>query len=198
LISREETIELIESFLPDGDDLAGKSRELILGLLHHSDDPFSRRQFNPGHITCTAVVLSPDLTRVLLMHHHRHLRWLLPGGHVEEEDLTLAVTARREAHEETGVLLEASTNGRLVGMDVHGIPARKREPFHLHHDLIFALTAQSDHFSFTEEAPKITWCRPSEFSHYEVAPSIARSVLRAQQILARANQLTLPIQGSPA
>lgn len=198
MISKEETIELVESFEPDGDDLAAKSRELILGLLRHSEEPFSRRQFNPGHITCTAVVLSPDVTRVLLMHHHRHLRWLLPGGHVEEEDLTLAVTARREAHEETGVLLEASTTGRLVGMDVHVIPARKREPFHLHHDLIFALAAQSDHFTFTEEAPKITWCRPSEFGQYEVEPSIARSVLRAQQILARANQLTLPIQGPPA
>jgi 8-oxo-dGTP pyrophosphatase MutT (NUDIX family) len=198
LISKAETLELIESFDADGDDLAAKSRELILGLLRHSEDPFSKRQFDPGHITCTAVVLSPDLTRVLLMHHHRHLRWLLPGGHVEEEDLTLAVTARREAHEETGVLIEASTNGRLVGMDVHCIPARKREPFHLHHDLIFALTSQSDHFTFTEEAPKITWCRPSEFDHYEVVPSIARSVWRAQQILARANQLALPIHGSPA
>jgi 8-oxo-dGTP pyrophosphatase MutT (NUDIX family) len=196
LISSAETTDLVESFDAGSDDLAAKSKELVLGLLRHSDEPFSRRQFNPGHITCTALILSPDWTRVLLMHHHRHLRWLLPGGHVEEEDVTLAATARREAHEETGVLLEASTTGRLVGMDVHGIPARKREPFHLHHDLIFALMAQSDRFTLTEEAPKIAWCRPDEFEHYQVPASIARSVFRALQIFARANQLTLPIQGS--
>ena len=198
MISSAETIELVEAFEAGTDDLAAKSKELILGLLKHSDEPFSRRQFNPGHITCTAVVLSPDWTRVLLMYHHRHLRWLLPGGHVEEDDVTLAAAARREAHEETGVLLEASTSGRLVGMDVHGIPARKREPFHLHHDLIFALAAQSDRFTFTEEAPKIVWCRPSEFDQFQVAPSIARSVLRAQYILAGANQLSLPIDGLSA
>ena len=83
-------------------------------------------------------------------------------------------------------------------MDVHGIPARKREPFHLHHDLIFALAAQSDRFTLTDEAPKIAWCRPGEFEHYQVPASIARSVLRAQKIFAQSNQLTLPIQSSPA
>jgi len=193
LISSANTIELIQSFNPGDDELAEKSKELTLGMLRHSEDPFSRHQFNPGHITCTAVVLSPDWTRVLLMYHHRHCRWLLPGGHVENEDITLAVTARREAHEETGVMLEASTSGRLVGMDVHGIPARKREPFHLHHDLIFALAAQSDHFTFTDEAPRIAWCRPSEFTQYDVPPSIARSVLRAQQVFGASSQLRLPI-----
>ena len=31
----------------------------------------------------------------------------------------------------------------LVGIDVHGIPPGRREPFHLHHDLIFAFRALS-------------------------------------------------------
>ena len=37
-----------------------KSRELILALLEFTQAPFSRDQFHPGHITCTAVVLHPD------------------------------------------------------------------------------------------------------------------------------------------
>jgi 8-oxo-dGTP pyrophosphatase MutT (NUDIX family) len=194
LISSPETLHLVDGFVPGEDDLAAKSRELILALLRHTESPFSRSQFTPGHITCTAVVLSPDYRRVLLMFHRRHERWLLPGGHVEEDDVTLAAAARREAHEETGVLLEPSTMARLVGMDVHAIPARKREPFHLHHDLIFALAAQSDRFEVTDEAPRVAWCRPSEFDHFEVPHSIARSVHRAQQIFGAANQLNLPIR----
>jgi 8-oxo-dGTP pyrophosphatase MutT (NUDIX family) len=64
------------------------------------------------------------------MHHHRHQRWLLPGGHVEESDLRLGYAARREAIEETAVRIEPASPVLLAGMDVHGIPARKGEPFH--------------------------------------------------------------------
>jgi 8-oxo-dGTP pyrophosphatase MutT (NUDIX family) len=188
LISSANTLELVNAFVPAADDLAAKSKELILSMLRHTKTPFSRKQFEPGHITCTAVVLSPDVRRVLLMHHHRHARWLLPGGHVENEDVTLASTARREANEETGVLLAPSTSARLVGMDVHGIPAKKREPFHLHHDLIFALRAESEHFHVTTEAPRIAWCRMEEFARYDVPASIARSAARALEYCARAGQ----------
>jgi 8-oxo-dGTP pyrophosphatase MutT (NUDIX family) len=188
LISSAATVELVRSFATEADDLAAKSQELILAMLRHTRDPFSRKQYKPGHITCTAVVLSPDMHRVLLMYHHRHARWLLPGGHVENEDATLAVTARREANEETGVLMAPSTSARLVGMDVHGIPAKKREPFHLHHDLIFALRAESEHVHVTEEAPRIAWCRPDEFERFDVPMSIARSTARAFEYFAEAGQ----------
>ena len=84
LLSRikPQIIEMLQAFDCSGDDLAAKSRELSLMLLAHSEYPFSRRQFTPGHITCTAAVLDPNRERVLLMLHHRLLRWLLPGGHV--------------------------------------------------------------------------------------------------------------------
>src|ERR1700691_3791661 len=106
-----------------------KSRELIQALLELTEAPFSREQFHPRHITCTAVVLHPDLRHVLLMHHHRHRRWLLPGGHVEKTDAMLSDTAKREAMEETAVRIADSLGGTLVGMDVHGIPERKGEAF---------------------------------------------------------------------
>ncbi len=92
------------------------------------------------------------------MHHHRHRRWLLPGGHVEESDVTLGDTARREAIEETAVRIQRAGSVQLAGMDVHAIPARKGEPFHLHHDLIFAFRADSAEFALTEEAPQVAWC----------------------------------------
>jgi 8-oxo-dGTP pyrophosphatase MutT (NUDIX family) len=158
-----------------------KSRELILSLLETTDAPFSRYQFHTGHITCTAVVLHPNGHQFLLMHHHRHRRWLLPGGHVEETDVTLSDTARREAIEETAVRIEGAGTSPLAGMDVHAIPARKGEPFHLHHDLIFVFEANSEEFALSEEAPEVAWCGMDEVAGYQLPASIIRAAARALQ-----------------
>ena len=174
--STAEALALVRSFEASPEE--EKSRELILALLELTEAPFSRDQFHPGHITSTAVVLHPSGRQFLLMHHHRHRRWLLPGGHVEESDVTLGDTARREAIEETAAKIQNKGSGRLVGMDVHGIPARKGEPFHLHHDLIFAFNADSEDFAFTDEAPQVAWCRMEELARYQLPGSIIRAASR--------------------
>jgi 8-oxo-dGTP pyrophosphatase MutT (NUDIX family) len=175
--STAEASALVRAF--DAAPQEEKSRELILAVLDLTSAPFWRDQFHPGHITCTAAVLHPNGQKVLLMHHHRHQRWLLPGGHVEEDDVTLGDTARREAIEETAVQIAGTSGAILAGMDVHGIPARKREPFHLHHDLIFAFNAKSEDFTLSEEAPEVVWCGLDEFARYQLPSSITRAVERA-------------------
>lgn len=172
-----EAVALVNAF--DASAEEEKSRELIRALLEFTAAPFSRDQFHPGHITCTAVVLHPNGDQFLLMHHHRHRRWLLPGGHVEESDVTLGDTARREAIEETAVRIQRAGSVRLAGMDVHAIPARKGEPFHLHHDLIFAFRADSAEFSLTEEAPQVAWCGMGDMARYSLPSSIVRAAERA-------------------
>ena len=178
--SPDEALQLIRGFAPSAGE--AKSRELILAMVEETREPFSRRQFNPGHITCTALVVHPDRTCVLLAYHHRLRRWLLPGGHVEERDVSLADTARREAIEETSIEI-APVPGRLVGMDVNGIPAnkKKKEPFHLHHDLVFAFLAASGDFMRSEEAPEIVWCSPGDFARYAAPLNIIRAAERALQ-----------------
>jgi 8-oxo-dGTP pyrophosphatase MutT (NUDIX family) len=175
--STAEALTLVRAFEASPEE--EKSRELVLALLQFTSAPFSRDQFEPGHITCTAMVLHPGGRQFLLMHHHRHRRWLLPGGHVEESDVTLSEAARREALEETEARIQRGGPVRLAGMDVHGIPARKREPFHLHHDLIFAFSADSEEFAVTEEAPQVAWCGIEEFDRYQLPSSIARAAARA-------------------
>jgi 8-oxo-dGTP pyrophosphatase MutT (NUDIX family) len=181
-----EALALVRAF--DASPEEEKSRELILALLELTEAPFSRDQFHPGHITCTAVVLHPNGHQFLLMHHHRHHRWLLPGGHVETTDVRLSDTARREAIEETAVAIVDSAPTLLVGMDVHGIPARKGEPFHLHHDLIFTLAANSEEFALTEEAPQVAWCGMEEFERYQLPGSITRATRRALDIATLKNR----------
>ena len=170
-------IEIVEAFDPGADDLAGKSRELTLGLLRHSAAPFSRDQYSPGHITCTALVLHPGEPLVLFMLHHRLHRWLLPGGHVEPGDESLAAAAAREAVEETAVLLDAGS-ATLVGIDVHGIPPKLDEPFHLHDDLIWCFRALDDAIERTDEAPEVFWAGPAQWDRLGIAESIRRSIRR--------------------
>jgi 8-oxo-dGTP pyrophosphatase MutT (NUDIX family) len=170
--------DLVRSLDDPSDGELTKSRDLVLHILEHTPTPFSRDQFTPGHITCTGLVLLPAGDAVLLVHHRRLDRWLLPGGHVEPEDLTIADAARREVVEETGALLDPDPSPRLIGIDVHGIPPAKGEPYHLHHDLLFAFRARSRDFQISHESRAIAWSRPDEFERYDLPRNIRRAFTR--------------------
>ena len=180
MIAASEALRIVESFDGGADGLARKSRSLVLGMLAHTTAPFSRRQFTPGHITCTALVFHPRDERVLFMHHHRLKKWLLPRGHVEESDESLAAAAAREAAEETQVLLDPARAAVLAGIDVHGIPPKGDEPFHLHHDLIWRFRAASDEIAVTAEAPRVAWVNEADWDRLNVSESIRQSVWRVR------------------
>jgi len=163
------------SFHDPSDGQALKSRELILLLLDCSPGPFSRSQFAPGHITCTGLVLAPGGEKLLIVHHRRLDRWLLPGGHVEPEDSEIWDTARREVMEETGARLLPYAAPPLAGMDVHGIPPNSREPYHLHHDLLFAFRAASLEVRASNESREVAWASPAEFDRYTLPDNIRRA-----------------------
>ena len=70
-------VSAVASSYRDTGGEALKSRELILSLLERSPEPFSRSQLTPGQISCTGLVI--DRERLLIVHHRRLDRWLLPG-----------------------------------------------------------------------------------------------------------------------
>ena len=156
--------------LPEG--LVGdeKSVELIRMILQESPFPFSRQQFSPGHVTATGLVL-----------HGRLKRWLLPGGHVEPEmDGDIRESAAREVLEETGVSV---IGGRIVGADVHGIPAKVREgvelePYHLHHDVLVWFQSNEIELTLSEESSDLRWVWPTEFDAYSVPANVRRAYAR--------------------
>ena len=171
---------LIRTFSDPSDGQALKSFELIQMLLECSPEPFSRDQFTPGHITCTGLVIAPDGHGILLIHHRRLERWLLPGGHVEAADLEIQDAARREVIEETGALLDPGQPPTLIGADVHGIPSNGREPYHLHHDLLFLFRAASDCHQVSDESHAVAWCSPAEFDRYALPHNIRRAYARSR------------------
>jgi 8-oxo-dGTP pyrophosphatase MutT (NUDIX family) len=169
----------VEEFAAGEDGEALKSRDLTLALLSWSSEPFSRMTYTPGHVTCTGVVLGPERDRVLLVHHRRLNRWLLPGGHCEAGDLTIDSVAHREVIEETGAQL-AGKQGRLVNIDVHPIPGNGKEPLHLHHDLIFAFEAESLETECSAESRAVVWCGLEQFDRFDLPRPIRRAVEAAK------------------
>lgn len=177
--SIEAALELVNCFSSGEED---KSRELTLGLLRQTPEPLSRHQFTPGHLTCTGLVLHPNRQSFLLIHHRRLDRWLAPGGHVETEDDSPRAAAAREVREETELTVLPGV-ALLAGLDVHGIPAKGAEPYHLHHDLKFAFLAASAEVAVTSETRGVAWCSFDEADRYTVPPSILRAASRARQFL---------------
>jgi 8-oxo-dGTP pyrophosphatase MutT (NUDIX family) len=178
VLKPSDVTRLLERFVPGRDGEALKSRELTLALLSWSPNPFSRKIYNPGHVTCTGVVLSPKKKRVLVVHHNRLDRWLLPGGHCERTDTAISSVAEREVIEETGAVL-LDRDAPLVGVDVHPIPANRKEPLHLHHDLIFAFHAKSSKTECSLESRAVAWCDVTEYDAYDLPNPIRKAVARA-------------------
>src|SRR5215475_11081705 len=172
MIDPQSVTTLARSFSDPSDGQALKSFELILMLLDQTQSPFSRDQFTPGHITTSGLVLSPDASRILILHHRRLNRWLLPGGHVEPTDPTIEAASAREVLEETGI---AVSGGMIAGADVHGIPAKGHEPYHLHHDLLFCFRATSEALQVSDESHAVVWCEPAEFDRYSIPPNVRRA-----------------------
>lgn len=175
----KDILDTIRLFDPLDDGEARKSLDLILALLEHAPDPCSRDHFHPGHITTTGLVLRRDNGSILLVHHARLDRWLLPGGHVEPSDASLAASAAREVLEETGVHVDS--RAPIVNVDVHPIPPRRDEPLHLHHDLIFAFRANSEVTICSPESRAVIWCKLDELSQYDIPSAIRQALRRARQ-----------------
>jgi 8-oxo-dGTP pyrophosphatase MutT (NUDIX family) len=174
MLDPKQVAAVARSFHDDGDGQAAKSVDLIVMLLESSPEPFSRHQFTPGHITCSGLVLAGD--RFLIVHHRRLNRWLLPGGHVEAIDSSIEAAAAREVLEETGVEV---SGGLIAGADVHGIPSNGREPYHLHHDLLFAFRTGETSVRVSDESHAVVWCGPDDWECYSIPSNIRRAWLRA-------------------
>ena len=119
-----------------------RDRDRILAFVSRHGRPFDRA-IAEGHLTGSAIVVSADGSRVLLLHHRKLDRWLQPGGHSDPGETTGEQVALREAFEESGIAglsLDAAAP-RPLDVDVHDIPARGEEPAHQHLDLRYLVRA---------------------------------------------------------
>lgn len=124
-----------------------------------------RKNFH-GHIIGDGIVLSPDRTKVLMVHHKFLDRWLQPGGHWDPGEPDMLAAARREVSEETGIrhmrYLPLIPNHQIVPLHiaVSHIPAnpRRSEPAHIHYDFRYVFIANSESIiRSTTETNAVQW-----------------------------------------
>jgi len=114
------------------------------------------RNCRVGHITGSAWLVNQAHTHVLLTHHRKLERWLQLGGHSDGDPDPLVV-ALREAHEESGLLVEPVST-EVFDLDVHEIPPRRDDPAHYHFDIRFSLqTLSGEDFETSEESLELAW-----------------------------------------
>lgn len=162
------------TLLPSPEDRAGEESRLsqIAAFVAAHSNCFERTCL-PGHITGSALVVSPDLGSVLLTLHRKLGAWLQLGGHSDGDSLTHQV-AMREALEESGlggleflpyehVLIQKhrqqpSVDPLPFDLDCHVIPARKAEPEHIHYDVRYLIVADRNQpLVISEESQDLRW-----------------------------------------
>lgn len=145
-------ISLLEAYVTAFDE-EKLYRKLMLEWVHQHPTDCCRRELLAGHFTGSAWVLNLDRTKALLIHHRNLDKWVQPGGHADDTDISLAETARREALEECGLSGLTLLSEQIFDLDVHVIPAKREVPEHLHYDVRFVFQAESE--AFTEDFAEV-------------------------------------------
>lgn len=97
------------------------AQETMLQALEKVGEPLLHR-IMPYHFTVSALVLNPEMNRVLMVHHNLFGTFTWPGGHTDGETDLLAV-ALREVREETGVGAVYPLSGAPLSLDLLSCPA---------------------------------------------------------------------------
>lgn len=172
-MSRAPLLKLIERYLrryPAERETARRIREFV----EAHDDCFERTQLS-GHVTGSAWLINRAGDAALLTHHRKLDIWVQLGGHADG-DSDIARVAMREAQEESGLPDLELVSADIFDIDIHAIPARGREPEHLHYDCRFLLRAEQEAYVVSAESHDLAWIPLDRITDYTTEDSVLRMV----------------------
>jgi len=175
-VPRADLLDMLERYLERHPDEVARVADFRRFVAEHPD--CFERSCQPGHVTASAWIVSHDRRQFLLTHHRKLGRWLQLGGHADG-DSDVQRVALREAREESGMLVfdcrVDATGLGLLDVDVHGIPARAREPSHLHFDFRFLLVAgRGQSLQISDESTDLRWFPRERMEEFAGEESLRR------------------------
>lgn len=176
---RADALRVLNAWSPP-DELQSRLRDDYVAFITEHDDAVERRN-RVGHITASALLLSPDGSEVLLTLHARIGRWLQLGGHIEDGDATLIDAAVREAREESG-MHDIEIDPVPLRLDRHEVPCSDKQGGvdRLHHwDVQFLARAHHTLHAISAESADLAWWPLQGLP--EVDASVAALVAEAQR-----------------
>ena len=120
------------------------ARTQLLALIETYGDHILDRDCPAGHITCSGMILSPDLSQTLMAYHliYQSVAWT--GGHADG-DSDLPGVALREAREETAVTQIFLLTRRILSIDMLPVPPHEKHgkpvAAHTHFNVTYGLIA---------------------------------------------------------
>ena len=167
-----DLIEVLEEIRPR-DDQQDAVRLAMLDFARSHPDSLHRTCIE-GHFTGSALVVEERTGRVLVLFHTKLRKWLQPGGHTDGE-ATMAITALREATEETG-LHGLRVHPEAIDLDIHEVRPPS-EPPHLHHDIRHLVLAPHGSVPVgNHESESLRWVTTGELADLDVDESVLRLV----------------------
>lgn len=118
-----------------------------------------QRQNMDGHFVGSMFTVTPDYQKIALLKHKKLQLWLQPGGHVNDYDLTIHDTAKRECMEELGLTSDDIfyCTSNIFDLDLHVIPATKDMPAHWHLDIRYLLQTRKQELKNSDESEEVAW-----------------------------------------
>ncbi len=155
--TKEIIKKYFEYFPQDRKDLI-----LLEKQIHEENDIFNRKNFTV-HIVANSLIIHNN--KVLTIFHNFLQMYIQPGGHVDENDMTVLQASLREAKEETGindlVLYDWHRETKIpIFIEAHLIPenTKKQEKQHYHHDFMYVFKTQTKDIDLqVNEVSNFSW-----------------------------------------
>jgi len=169
---RQQLLNLLQQYCPT-DAQEKKFKEQLLAFVQKYPNCFER-SLEVGHITASCWLVNKDNSKALLMHHTKLDKWFQLGGHCDGDSNVLQV-ALKEAQEESGIDAICPISKVIFDIDIHLIPASKKEKEHYHYDVRFLLQVTSDQqLTQNRESKELRWISKDKKDLPTDSPSVTR------------------------